>query len=113
MKSRFKPKFNIKKGDLVVVIAGDDKDLKKPRQVLEFVLEKGRVIVEGVNVVAKHTKPSANNTKGGIVRKEASIDISNVMFWDSKAGGATKLKRDRQDGKLVRISKKLGGEIKS
>lgn len=112
MSNRFKPKFNIKKGDTVVVIAGDDKDLKKPRQVLELVLEKGRVVVEGVNIVTKHTKPSAQNTKGGMIKKEASINISNVMLWDAKAGSSTKVKRDRQEGKLVRIAKKSGEVIK-
>jgi large subunit ribosomal protein L24 len=110
--NRFKPKFNIKKGDNVVVIAGDDKDLKKPRQVLEVILDKGRVVVEGVNIVTKHTKPSAQNTKGGLVKKEGSINISNVMLWDVKAGAATKVKRDRQEGKLVRIAKKSGEVIK-
>ncbi len=112
MTKRFKPKFNIKKGDQVVVIAGDDKDLKKPRTVLEVILEKGRVVVEGANIITKHTKPSAQNTKGGLVKKEASINISNVMLWDVKAGAATKVKRDRQDGKLVRIAKKSGEVIK-
>ena len=68
MKTRFKPRFNIKKGDSVVVIAGDDKDLKKPRKVLEVITEKNRVLVEGVNIVIKHTKPSAQNTKGGIMK---------------------------------------------
>jgi len=112
MSNRFKPKFNIKKGDTVVVIAGDDKDLKKPRQVLELVLEKGRVVVEGVNIITKHTKPSAQNTKGGMIKKEAPINISNVMLWDAKAGTATKARRDRQEGKLVRIAKKSGEVIK-
>ena len=112
MTKRFKPKFNIKKGDQVVVIAGDDRDLKKPRTVFEVILEKGRVVVEGANIVTKHTKPSAQNTKGGLVKKEASINISNVMLWDVKAGAATKVKRDRQDGKLVRIAKKSGEVIK-
>ena len=112
MSNRFKPKYNIKKGDTVVVIAGDDKDLKKPRQVLEVILGKGRVVVEGVNIVTKHTKPSAQNTKGGLVKKEGSINISNVMLWDVKTGGATKVKRDRQEGKLVRIAKKSGEVIK-
>ena len=112
MTKRFKPKFNIKKGDQVVVIAGDDRDLKKPRTVLEVILEKGRVVVEGANIITKHTKPSAQNTKGGMVKKEASINISNVMLWDVKAGAATKVKRDRQDGKLVRIAKKSGEVIK-
>lgn len=112
MSNRFKPKFNIRKGDSVVVIAGDDKDLKKPRQVLEVILDKGRVVIDGVNIVTKHTKPSAQNTKGGMVKKEASVNISNVMLWDAKTGAATKIKRDRQEGKLVRISKKSGEVIK-
>jgi large subunit ribosomal protein L24 len=112
MSTRFKAKYNIKKGDTVVIIAGDDKDLKKPRKVLEVIVDKGRVIVEGVNIVTKHTKPSAQNTKGGIVKKEASINISNIMLWDAKAGAATKVKRTREEGKLVRVSKKSGEVIK-
>jgi large subunit ribosomal protein L24 len=112
MSTRFKPKFNIKKGDTVVVIAGDDKDLKKPRKVLSVIVDKGRVVVEGVNIVTKHTKPSAQNTKGGIIKKEAPINISNVQLWDAKAGAGTKIKRSREEGKLVRISKKSGEVIK-
>lgn len=112
MSTRFKPKFNIKKGDTVVVIAGDDKDLKKPRKVLEVILDKAKVLVEGANIVTKHTKPSAQNTKGGIVKQEAPMAISNVMLWDAKAGAATKAKRIRENGKLVRISKKSGEVIK-
>ena len=95
-----------------MVITGDDKDLKKPRKVLEVIVDKGRVVVEGVNIVTKHTKPSAQNTKGGIVKVEAPINISNVMVWDAKAGAATKVKRTRENGKLVRISKKSGEVIK-
>jgi large subunit ribosomal protein L24 len=112
MSNRFKPKYNIKRGDSVVVIAGDDKDLKKPRQVLEVIIDKGRVIVEGVNIVTKHTKPSAQNTKGGIVKKEAPISISNVMLWDAKAGAPSKVQRSREGGKLVRILKKSGEAVK-
>ena len=112
MIKRFKPKYSIKKGDSVVVIAGDDKDLKKPRTVLEVNVEKGRVIVEGVAIATKHTKPSASNTKGGIVKVEASINISNVMLWDAKTSTPTKVKRSRETGKLVRISKKSGEVIK-
>lgn len=112
MSTRFKAKYNIKKGDSVVVITGDDKDLKKPRKVLEVIIDKGRVIVEGVNIITKHTKPSAQNTKGGIVKQEAAINISNIMLWDAKAGAATKVKRTRQEGKLVRVSKKSGEVIK-
>lgn len=112
MSNRFKPKYNIRKGDSVVVIAGDDKDLKKPRTVLEVIIDKGRVVVEGVNIVTKHTKPSAQNTKGGIVKKEAPISISNVMLWDAKAGAASKVSRSRENGKLVRIFKKSGEAVK-
>ncbi len=95
-----------------MVIAGDDKDIKKPRTVLEVIIDKGRVLVEGVNIITKHTKPSARNTKGGIVKKEAPIHISNVMLWDAKAGAPAKIKREREQGKLVRISKKSGEVIK-
>jgi large subunit ribosomal protein L24 len=112
MSTRFKPKFNIKKGDSVVVIAGDDKDLKKPRTVLEIIVEKNKVLVEGVNIKTKHTKPTAQNTKGGIVKVEAPIAISNVMLWDAKAGAPSKIKRSRTNGKLVRITKKSGEVIK-
>lgn len=94
------------------MIAGDDKDLKKPRTVLEVILDKGRVVVEGANIITKHTKPSAQNTKGGMVKKEASINISNVMLWDAKTGAGTKVKRTRENGKLVRTSKKSGEVIK-
>jgi large subunit ribosomal protein L24 len=112
MNLRFKPKFNIKKGDTVVVIAGEDKDLKKPRKVLEVLIDGARVVVVGVNIVTKHTKPNAQNTKGGIVKIEAPIHISNVMLWDAKAGSATKIKRSRENGKLIRISKKPREVIK-
>ena len=95
-----------------MVITGDDKDLTKPRKVLEVITEKGRVVVEGVNIVTKHTKPSAQNTKGGMLKKEASVNISNVMLWDPKQGAATKIKRTRENGKLVRVSKKSGEVIK-
>jgi len=96
----------------VVVIAGDDKDVKKPRKVLEVFLDEAKVLVEGVNIVTKHTKPSAQNTKGGIVRLEAPIHISNVLLWDVKEGAATRVKRSRENGKLIRISKKSGEVIK-
>jgi len=112
MNNRFKPKFNIKKGDSVVVIAGEDKDVTKPRKVLEVFPDKARVLVEGANIVTRHTKPSAQNTKGGLVKKEASIHISNVMLWDAKTGAPTKAKRTRENGKLVRVSKKSGEVIK-
>jgi large subunit ribosomal protein L24 len=111
MKTRFKPKFNIRKGDSVVVITGEDKDLSKPRVVKEVLLDKAKVLVEGVNIVTKHTKPSAQNTKGGIIKKEAPIHISNVMLWDAKAKAPAKVKRERENGKSVRVSKKSGEKI--
>ena len=95
-----------------MVISGDDKDLKKPRTVLEVFPEKGKILVEGVSIVTKHTKPSARDTKGGIVKREAAINISNVMLWDAKTGGPTKIKRTRENGKLVRVAKKSGEVIK-
>ena len=109
MKTRFKPKYNIRKGDQVIVIAGDDKDAKKPRLVKQVLVDEGKILVEGVNIITKHTKPSAQNTKGGIVKKEAPIHISNVMLWDGKQG--TKVKREHKDDKKVRVSKKSGGII--
>src|SRR5689334_22243194 len=110
MKARFKPKFNIRKGDNVVVITGDDKALDKPRVVKEVLVDEAKVIVEGVNIITKHTKPSAQNTKGGIVKKEAPIHISNVMLWDGKQ--ASKVKREKKEDKKVRVSKKSGEVIK-
>ena len=109
MKTRFKPKYNIRKGDQVVVIAGDDKDPKKPRLVKQVLVDEAKILVEGVNIITKHTKPSAQNTKGGIVKKEAPIHISNVMLWDGKQG--TKVKREHREEKKVRVSKKSGGII--
>jgi large subunit ribosomal protein L24 len=112
MDNRFRPKFNIKKGDKVVVITGDDKDLKKSRKVLEVFPDEAKVLVEGVNIVTKHTKPSAQNTKGGIIKLEAPIHISNVLLWDASSGGPSKAKRTRENGKLIRIAKKSGEVIK-
>ena len=94
------------------MIAGDDKDPKKARKVLEVFPDKNRVLVEGVNIISRHLKPSAQNTKGGIVRKEAAIHISNVMLYDAKSGGGSRIKRTREEGKLVRVAKKSGQAIK-
>jgi large subunit ribosomal protein L24 len=104
-------KLHIKKGDTVVAIAGNDKG--KQGSVLEVFREKSRAIVEGVNMVKKHTKPNAENPQGGIVEKEAPIHISNLMHVDPKEGGKTRIGRKLTDsGKLVRYSKKSGEEIK-
>ena len=113
MKSRFKPKYIIRKGDNVVVIAGDDKDLKKPRAVKEVLVDEGKVIVDGVNIITKHSKPSAQNTKGGIIRKEAPIHISNVMLWDpaQKSGArATRVKKDGKSQIVFKTKRDQGGK---
>ena len=111
MKTRFKNKFNIRKGDNVVVISGDDKDLAKPRVVKQVLVDESKVIVEGVNVVTKHSKPNAQNTKGGIVKKEMPIHISNIMLWDAKAKAPSKVTRVRENGKTFRVSKASGERI--
>lgn len=103
-------KFHIKKGDLVKVIAGNHKG--KQGQVLEIQQEKSRALVEGVNVVKRHTKPSAQFPEGGIIEKEGSIHISNLMLIDAKSGEPTRIGRQLEDGKLVRVSKKSKEVIK-
>ena len=100
----------IKKDDLVQIIAGKDKG--KQGKVLRVFPSRDRVLVEGVNIVTKHTKPSAQNTKGGILKIEAPIAISNVMLWDAKSHSHSKISRTREDGKLVRTAKKSGEVIK-
>jgi large subunit ribosomal protein L24 len=114
MKKRFKPKFNIKKGDNVVVLAGDDKDRSKPRKVLAVHPNEERptVLVEGVNMVTKHLKPNAQSPQGGIVQEEAPIHISNVMLWDAKSKAPARVMRERTETGFVRVSKKSGEAIK-
>ena len=102
-------KFNIKKGDTVYVNAGNDKG--KTGKVLEVIREKDRVVVEGINMVSKHTKPNPKAPQGGIVKREASIHISNVNLMDA-AGKPTKVAHKVVDGKKVRIAKTTGEEIK-
>lgn len=101
-------KLHIKKGDTVYVNAGVDKG--KTGRVLEVLVEKKRAIVEGINMVSKHTKPSAKSPQGGIVKQEAPIHISNLNPTEN--GNPVRVGRKRNaDGKLVRISKKTGEEI--
>ncbi|PID93716.1 MAG: 50S ribosomal protein L24 [Bacteroidetes bacterium] len=103
-------KLHIKKGDTVKVIAGDSKGQKG--RVLVVETKKERAIVEGVNLISKHTRPNADNPQGGIVKKEAPIHISNLMVVDG-SGNATRIgRRPGKDGRLVRYSKKSGEEIK-
>lgn len=104
-------KFHIKKGDTVKVLSGNDKG--KTGKVLTMNREKGTALVEDVRVVTRHTKPSATNPNGGIVKKEAPINISKLMLVDPATGEATRIGRKRDDnGKLQRYSKKTGEFIK-
>ena len=104
-------KLHIKKGDIVSVLAGDDKG--KTGRVLSVQVKKNRAIVEGVNIVSKSTKPSAKFPQGGIVKIEAPVHISNLNLVDPKSGKPTRIGRKLNDaGKLVRYSKKSGEEIK-
>ena len=104
-------KLHIRKGDTVKVIAGDDKG--KEGKVLEMIGSKNRAIVEGINIVTKHQKPSAGKPEGGIKKTEASIHISNLMLIDPASGKATRVGRKADEkGKLQRYSKKTGEFIK-
>ena len=104
-------KIHIKKGDQVIVNAGEYKGQKG--RVLEVYRDGNRAIVEGVNMVSKHTKPNAKNPQGGITKQEAPVHISNLQAVDPSTGEATRVGRKVSDkGKLVRYAKKSGEEIK-
>ena len=97
-------KLKIKSGDVVKVIAGDHKGAEG--KVLRVLREKNKAVVEGVNFVSKHTKPSAKNPQGGIVKKEAPIHISNIALIDPKTKSATRVGSKVEGDKKVRVSKK-------
>ena len=107
-------KFHIKKGDTVFVNAGNDKG--KTGKVLAVITDKDRVIVEGINIVSKHTKPNAKAPQGGIIKQEAGIHVSNVQLLDPKSTASnpipTRVGHKFVDGKKGRYSKKSGEEIK-
>ncbi|HOW41146.1 MAG TPA: 50S ribosomal protein L24 [Bacteroidales bacterium] len=104
-------KLKIKKGDQVMVITGESKGQKG--RVLEVNRDKDRVLVEGINMVSKHTKPNSKAPQGGIIKKEAPVHISNLMVIDPTSGKPTRVGRKLNDkNKLVRYSKKSGEEIK-
>jgi large subunit ribosomal protein L24 len=110
-KNNKQPKLKIRKGDLVQVIAGDSKG--KQGKVLEVILATNRIVVEGANLVSKHTKPNAANPNGGIVKKEAALHVSNLMVVDAKSGKPTRVgKQKNASGKSIRVAKKSGEEIK-
>lgn len=101
--------MRVKKGDTVVVISGKDKG--KKGLVLAVDPKKDRVLVEGVNIVTKHNKPSQINPQGSITTKEAYIHISNVMPFDAEAGKGVRVRYEVKDGKKVRVSVKSGKEL--
>jgi len=110
-KNNFQIKFKLRKGDLVKVIAGDAKGYQG--KITEIIFSESRALVEGANMVTKHTKPNAASPNGGIIKKEAPIHISNLAFIDSKTGLTTRIgKKKDENNKLIRIAKKSGEEIK-
>lgn len=102
-----KTKLRLRKGDTVKVIAGNSKG--KTGEILEIIAAKNRAVVEGVNIVTKHVKPSATNPEGGIEKTEASIHISNLMLVNAATGEPTRVgKKVNDEGKLQRYAKKTG-----
>ena len=106
---RFAPKLHVRKGDQVMVLAGDDKG--KTGQVIQVFPDKNRAIVEGVNIVKKHVKASQNEA-GGVQEMESTIHLSNLAVLDPKTGEATRTGRRNENGESVRYSKKTGNVIK-
>jgi len=102
-------KLNLKKGDFVVVISGEDKG--KKGHVLRAYPKTGRVIVEKVNLIKKHAKPSQRNPQGGIITKEAPVNASNVMLFNEKLGGVSKPVIQVREGRRIRVCKKSGDEL--
>ncbi len=103
-------KYKLKKGDLVRVISGESKG--QEGKILEINTTKDRILVEGANLISKHTKPNAKNTQGGIVKQEGSVHISNVMLVEDGKTVRIGRQTDEKTGKLVRISKKTKEVIK-
>ena len=103
-------KIHIKKGDTVYVNAGNDKG--KTGKVLEVIVDKDRAIVEGINMVSKHTKPNSKQPQGGIIKQEASIHISNLNLIDPKSQKPTRVGYKMDGDKKIRDAKKSGEEIK-
>ena len=103
-------KLHIKKDDTVIVLTGKDKG--KKGKVQKVLVKEERAIVEGINMVSKSQKPSAQNPQGGIVKQEAPIHISNLSLIDPKSGKATRVSIKHEGKNVIRISKKSGEEIK-
>ena len=102
--------LKIKKGDTVIVVSGDDKG--KVGKVLKVFPKKQRVIVEGVNFIKRHTRPSQKNPQGGIIEKEAPIHISNLMMYCSECGQGVRVRKKRlQDGSKIRVCAKCEASL--
>ena len=105
-------KLHIRRGDKVVVIAGDEKG--KTGTIVSVDLNNDKAIIEGLNMVTRHNKPTASNPNGGIVKKEAPIHVSNIALVDPKTGKPTKVgRKEDKNGKLVRYAKKSGEGVKN
>jgi large subunit ribosomal protein L24 len=107
-----KHNVHVRKGDTVVVVSGKGASEGKRGKVLEVILSKGRVIVEGVNIVKRHSKPTRSLPQGGILEKEASMDSSNVMLYCTKCNKPTRIKKEiLENGKKERVCRKCGEEL--
>jgi large subunit ribosomal protein L24 len=106
-------KIRIRKEDTVVVISGKDRDLSKPRRVLQVLRAKQRVLVEGANMIKKHTRPNPQqNIKGGIVEREAPMHISNVMLYDPDSSKPSRVgSKVLEDGRRVRVARRSGAVL--
>lgn len=105
--------MHIRKGDTVVVITGRSQDHGKKGRVLAVYPKKERLLVEGINIVKRHTKPQRANQQGGIVEKEAPIHISNVLPWCESISKPSKIRMKRlEDGSRVRVYKATGETVK-
>ena len=105
--------MNLRKGDMVLVIAGDTRDHGRRGKILSVDRVRDRVMVEGVNLVKRHTKPSSSNQQGGIVEKEAPIHVSNIMPWCESAGKPSRIvMKTLDDGTRVRAYKINGETLK-
>jgi large subunit ribosomal protein L24 len=100
---RFKPKFRVKKNDMVEVITGEDKG--KKARIIEVDYKRERVLLEGINIVSKHTRPNAQYPQGGIIKKEAPIHISNVMLVNPATGKGARVGIKNENGKKERVFK--------
>ncbi len=104
-------KSHIKKGDIVYVLAGEDRG--KEGRVLKVLVQKQKALVEGINMVTKATKPNAQHPQGGLIKMEAPINISNLSLIDPKSGKPTRVGfKKEENGEKIRYSKKSGEEIK-